>query len=261
MATPWWQLGITQAHGQNGELGVDVGTPFHTNITDIFSGTVVDAGYHAWGGQVDIATTLPNGQHVIEQFLHLDQIAAGITTGAQVVAGQFLGLSGGQTSGGAHPASTQFSTGPHTEFGLYSGTPGASTALDPTAYLAYGSGAGIGGSTPMPSSPPSFWQTIIDGITGATLGASITQVPPGALPAVSGAIAGAATPGAVSSIPDALNAVGARLQQSVANAGLILLALVFVAFGLALLLWPAAKEAAQGTAETAGKVAEVAAVA
>lgn len=255
MATPWWQLGITQAHGQNGELGVDVGTPFHTNITDIFSGTVVDAGYHAWGGQVDIATTLPNGQHVIEQFLHLDQIAAGITTGAQVVAGQFLGLSGGQTSGGAHPASTQFSTGPHTEFGLYSGTPGASTALDPTAYLAYGSGAGIGGSTPMPSSPPSFWQQVVQDVFGF--------MPEG--PQYN-ASAGTVAPSqqytaATSGIPDAIGALGARLQQSVANAGLILLALVFVAFGLALLLWPAAKEAAQGTAETAGKVAEVAAVA
>lgn len=141
----WWQLPVTQAFGQSGEQGVDIGTPFHTAVTAPFGGTVTGAGYHDWGGQVDIATAIPGqpGVHD-ESVLHLDQIT--VSPGEAIPAGALLGYSGGQNVGGSHPALPAYSSGPHTELDFFSGSPFGSTPFNPTNVLAgVNSPAGSGG--------------------------------------------------------------------------------------------------------------------
>jgi murein DD-endopeptidase MepM/ murein hydrolase activator NlpD len=141
MTTPWWQTPITQAHGQNGEQGVDFGTPFHTPITAILPGTVqrVDCAV-PWRCEIDIATTY-QGQRFTESFLHIDQPS--VSVGQQVSGGSLLGLSGGQLSGGSNPDSPNVSTGPHIEFDMFRGAAPWSGAIDPTA-LARGGPQGGG---------------------------------------------------------------------------------------------------------------------
>lgn len=112
----WYCFPITQNYGTNGEKGVDLGTPFHTDITSLYSGVVTDASYQPWGGQVGIETNIPGVGNVIWYVQHLDQI--NVTQGQSVSVGQLLGLSGGQTSGGSHPSSSQYSSGAHTEEGF-----------------------------------------------------------------------------------------------------------------------------------------------
>ena len=129
----WWTYPVTQGYNPPTEFGIDVGTPFHTAITDLLGGTVKATGYHPWGGEVDIATK----SGLTEYVLHLDQIAPGLNPGTAVKAGQVIGLSGGQLAGGQHPVSSRYSTGPHVEYGLYSGSFGSKT-VDPTALVKAG---------------------------------------------------------------------------------------------------------------------------
>jgi hypothetical protein len=134
MATkPWWEFPFTQGYRPPSEYGVDVGTPLDTPLTAIFGGVVTRANYNPWGGEVDIKTA----KGLTEYFLHLDQIAPGIAPGAKVSPGQLLGLSGGQLSGGAHPTAAEYSSGPHVEYGLFSGSWGVGT-VDPTAIVKAG---------------------------------------------------------------------------------------------------------------------------
>lgn len=140
MATPWYDFGVSQGYGQNGEQGVDVATPFHTPISNLYSGTVVEAQYGSAGGIVGIATNVPGLGQVVEYFLHLDLI--NVAKGQIVKVGQIVGLSGGETPaqaptlGGLHPAQPQFSTGPHTEFGFFQGLPFMSqNAGNPLGFL------------------------------------------------------------------------------------------------------------------------------
>lgn len=114
----WYQYKTSQSYGQNGETGVDVATPFHTPLTALYGGTVIDAGYHPYGGQVEIQTNVPGWGNVVETFIHLDSIAPNIVPGAHVDAGGVLGLTGGENPGypGAlHPADPKYSSGPHVE--------------------------------------------------------------------------------------------------------------------------------------------------
>lgn len=115
---PWLTLyPITQFFGTNGETGVDIGTPFHTPITSMFEGQVLGAGYYGGGGVVSVSTSL-NGAPAAWYVQHLDEIDSAIHVGETVHVGQVLGLSGGQLSGGSHPSTRQFSSGPHTETGF-----------------------------------------------------------------------------------------------------------------------------------------------
>ncbi len=93
----------------------DIATPFHTPITALLSGTIIQADYAPWGGELFIRT--PSGQTYY--YYHLDLLY--VQAGQSVVAGQTVGLSGGQNSGGLHPVSTQWSTGPHTHVGWFTG--------------------------------------------------------------------------------------------------------------------------------------------
>ena len=68
------------------------------------------------GGEVFVQ---PDDGSTEYYFYHFDE--NDVTTGQHVNAGQTLGLSGGQNSGGEHPISTQWSTGPHTHVGFFTG--------------------------------------------------------------------------------------------------------------------------------------------
>lgn len=126
--------------------GVGVPTPFHTPITSLTSGHVLRAFYgtdinpaYTYGGVVLVGATIPGHPGMQAVFyLHLDELR--VATGDTVAVGQLLGLSGGQNTGGAHPVSTTFSTGPHTDVGINNptfaaegGTPGPN--FDPTPWL------------------------------------------------------------------------------------------------------------------------------
>lgn len=140
----WWQYPITQAHGENGEQGVDFGVPFHTPLTPILPGQVqrIDCS-SGWRCEIDILTSY-QGQQAIESFLHVDQPM--VSVGEQVNTGTVLGLSGGQLSGGSNPDSSQFSTGPHTEFDIFMGNKPWQNAIDPTSLARGGPQAGSGGN-------------------------------------------------------------------------------------------------------------------
>jgi murein DD-endopeptidase MepM/ murein hydrolase activator NlpD len=125
----WYDSPTTQAHGVAGEQGIDIGTPFHSRITEVDPGQVDVTQYGPFGGLVGVQTA--RGQ---EYYLHLDEID--VAKGQKVSAGQTVGLSGGQLSGGQHPASPAFSTGPHTEFGIFSGPLFGSSSIDPTGIIA-----------------------------------------------------------------------------------------------------------------------------
>lgn len=92
----------------------DVQTPFHTPITALLSGTVKTADFPAWGGEVFIQPDIGGPQYY---YYHLD--TENVKVGQHVDKGQLVGLSGGQNSGGQHPVSTAWSSGPHTHVGYF----------------------------------------------------------------------------------------------------------------------------------------------
>jgi murein DD-endopeptidase MepM/ murein hydrolase activator NlpD len=123
----WYNLPITHGYIQNYDpaqwdtphYAVDIGMPQDTPITAIKSGKVVQADYAIWGGK-------PGGGEVWIQpddgsteyyFYHLDQ--NDVTSGQHVKAGDVVGLSGGQNSGGSHPADPTWSSGPHLHVGYF----------------------------------------------------------------------------------------------------------------------------------------------
>jgi len=75
-------------------------------------------------------------------FVHLDTIDPAVKPGASVSPGQFMGLSGGENPGypGAlHPATPQYSTGPHIDFDIWTAGAWQSTPLPNQAAQAIGS--------------------------------------------------------------------------------------------------------------------------
>lgn len=125
--TPWYLYPVTQDYGQNGETGIDIGTPVHTPLTAILGGTVSDVSYHAYGWQVVVDVPTRMGQFIKETLIHMDQVA--VRVGQQVQPGSFLGLSGGEPP----LTSPKYSSGPHTELDFFTGTPFASQAINPDA--------------------------------------------------------------------------------------------------------------------------------
>lgn len=145
MAQPWYMYGITQKFGQNGENGVDLGTPFRTPITALYAGTVRWAGRTQWqcgssGGEVTIVCNVPGQGTLTSYYLHMDSVT--VKQGDQVPQGALIGYSGGQLSGGNWPVVncykngrlvTQYSTGPHLEFGFNAPwVSGPGRNIDPT---------------------------------------------------------------------------------------------------------------------------------
>ena len=118
----WLAYGIT--HGYIASSGCsdcphyadDIGTPFHTQVTALFSGVVVSQKTGlAWGTEIFI---MPDDRSLPEYYYyHLDILET--RTGEHVTAGQVIGLSGGQNSGGSNPTTPEFSSGPHTHVGFF----------------------------------------------------------------------------------------------------------------------------------------------
>lgn len=137
LATPeaWVKFRTTQAHGVNGETGIDIGTPYHTDITNLIPGTVSRIDYGPYGGEVWVQFQ-EGGKVLYANYLHLDEVLVAI--GQRVSGGEPLGLSGGQLGYGLHPARLPYSSGPHTEFGIYTSEyGGARNALNPTGLIDY----------------------------------------------------------------------------------------------------------------------------
>lgn len=149
----WWNVApgfpanVTQGHNPPTETGIDIGTPWHTTITAVQGGTVETAHYGPEGGNLWVK--LPDGRY--ENYLHLDDIY--VAQGQGIAPGQVLGISGGQLGYGDHPAVRPYSTGPHTEFGVYGQHRWANGqwegSLDPSPLLAWLSsgGSGVPGGT------------------------------------------------------------------------------------------------------------------
>lgn len=141
MAKAWYEYSITLPHGQSGEKGIDLGTPFHTPITALYAGTVRWSGRTQWsnggssGGEITIVCNVPGRGLLTSYYLHTD--VNYVKVGDNVQAGQVIALSGGQLSGGQWPVrnvpGVTFSTGPHTEFGFNAPwVSGPGTNIDPT---------------------------------------------------------------------------------------------------------------------------------
>lgn len=126
MSKAWYDYPVTHGYITSYEgpgtdtphYAEDIGTPFHTPLTAPLSGTVKVANYQAWGGQVFIQ---PDDKSFPEYYMyHPDELE--VHAGEHVSAGQLIALSGGENPGfpGAeHPASTKFSSGPHTHIGWF----------------------------------------------------------------------------------------------------------------------------------------------
>lgn len=121
-AKPWYKYPVTHGYYNNFVAGVgdtphwaiDYATPMDTPLSFLESGTIVKADYQLWGGEVFLR---PDKGGPEEYHYHLDEID--VKVGQHVQAGQRIGLSGGQTSGGQHPTDPSQSTGPHDHFGLF----------------------------------------------------------------------------------------------------------------------------------------------
>lgn len=108
---------------------VDLGAPMDTPFFFLESGTIDKESYQPWGGEV---FERPDSGGPEEYVFHLDQI--NVKPGQHVQAGEVIGLSGGQTSGGSHPTEKRYSTGPHIHFGLftkYVNTPDSNNPIIP----------------------------------------------------------------------------------------------------------------------------------
>lgn len=155
--TAWYEFPVTHGFFSQYNPSVfdtphfanDLATPFHTSLTTWKSGTIVQSDFAPWGGEVYVK---PDDGTEEFYFAHLDDI--NVHQGQHVNAGQSLGLSGGQTSGGDHPTSPQWSTGPHTHVGYiqgYRNTPVGSRPYgdDITPTIQKLKGGGMSGIAPL----------------------------------------------------------------------------------------------------------------
>ena len=120
---------------------LDVGTPVTSPVDGVIlpasrPGDPYEAGYGrtSAGGQVDILSNVPayNGVVVVDM-IHFDTITK--QPGAQVKAGEVIGTSGGQLSGGNWPVTDpKLSTGPHIGVAVKSYAP-KPTYYDPTPLI------------------------------------------------------------------------------------------------------------------------------
>lgn len=163
----WWdQFPISQGWSPPHEYGEDIATPFHTPLTAPFPGTVTRTRYGPFGGEVDIRASIPGQAHpVTEYLLHEDVI--NVKTGQQIDTNTVVGLSGGQLSGGSHPADPAYSSGAHTEVGFFTGAPWASESLSPSAILtqAQAQGASSQASDPLTQGDITLLKTPIGDLT------------------------------------------------------------------------------------------------
>lgn len=132
----WLTAGVTnpfQGDAQGQEHGVDLGVDYHTPIGSPWSGTVTNITTGGWGQEVDFRLDNPIGGQPQASIVHFDTVQ--VQVGQHVNPGDLLGQSGGQLGYGVHPAVEPFSSGPHVEVDLWSGTPWQSSSIDPTPYV------------------------------------------------------------------------------------------------------------------------------
>jgi murein DD-endopeptidase MepM/ murein hydrolase activator NlpD len=130
----------------------DVETPFHTPITALESGTIAQADYAIWSGQPGGGEVFvkPDDGSTEYYFYHLDDLY--VQSGQHVQAGQVVGLSGGQNSGGDHNVSPMWSSGPHLHVGYftnYISTPAGSRPYGPDITPLLSGGLVMGHATPL----------------------------------------------------------------------------------------------------------------
>jgi murein DD-endopeptidase MepM/ murein hydrolase activator NlpD len=111
---------ISQRWNGSSEQGIDLTQTLDTPITSLTFGQVLNTFYYGGGGVVVIESTIRRYGKVAVYYQHLDLIA--VKTGDTIKVGQVIGYSGGQLQGGHHPATSQFSSGPHIEVGFNCGT-------------------------------------------------------------------------------------------------------------------------------------------
>jgi murein DD-endopeptidase MepM/ murein hydrolase activator NlpD len=133
----------------SGENGIDVSLPLDTPVYALEGGTVKGSGYYPGGGVVSIQSAPGKTWY----YQHLDQDSVGV--GQSVQAGQLIGYSGGQNTGGNHPADPTYSSWPHIEVGINA----------PWAGI-WGGGNGAANIDPVPAI------TAIEGSNASTSGAS-----------------------------------------------------------------------------------------
>lgn len=147
----------------SGENGIDVSMPVGTPVYAVAGGPVVGAGYYGGGGVVSVEET--RGR--VWYYQHLDLLRPDIESGQtrNVQAGELVGWSGGQSTGGHHPSSLKFSNDghghgwPHIEVGINAPWGGIwgpmsekSANVDPLPILQAIAKSGGSGSTGQPQS-------------------------------------------------------------------------------------------------------------
>ena len=213
---------------------VDIGTPFHTPLTAIKSGTVVQADYAAWGGEIFIK---PDDGSTEYYYYHPDLLE--VQTGQHVTAGQEIALSGGENPGypGAlHPAQPIWSTGPHTHVGYF--TNWAQTPL---------------GTRPFgPDITPTIQSLVTKGIAGSqTSGGSTGNTnPTGTVPSVQTPTGAVVTANDISGVPGAV-------QSGILRVGIFLIAIIIILGGFYVAFHTQINSAVKTGVETAAKVALV----
>jgi len=132
MTEQWYQYPvshgyITQYEGQGTDTphyALDLATPIDTPLYFPDSGTIVQEDFAVWngkagGGEIFLLPDDPLNHPYEEYFYHLDNFAPNVKVGTHVNAGDVVGFSGGQNSGGSHPTDTMWSSAPHTHFGEF----------------------------------------------------------------------------------------------------------------------------------------------
>ena len=117
----WLKFGITHGYVDHYEgpgtdtphFAVDIGTKQGTPVTALFKGHILHSKTGLpWGTEIFIQAD--NG--MTYYYYHLDSLL--LSSGA-VEAGQLIGYSGGQNSGGSNPSTPGNSSGPHTHVGYF----------------------------------------------------------------------------------------------------------------------------------------------
>jgi Peptidase family M23 len=242
--------------------GDDIPMPYGTPITALFPGIVTNSYCDGSGCTLIIKAMNPNDLHGIPYYYyaHLDSFSPSLAPGSYVAKGQFVGYSGGQNSGGQHPAGKQYSNGPHIMLGLSKSNSIPTTLaqltqdLNPRWLLLYARG------TPMPATsvPPAGQdpcQVNPNGIACAQQIAaskptanqcSITNLPQCVNDTVNGVIGGIGN-AIMQPIIDFLKQVGERIA-------IFLLALILIIVGIILLSSPPGEAAPVSVAKTGTRV-------
>lgn len=169
--TAWFDYPITHGYIPNYDPSVwdtphfadDIAMPQDTPITAIKSGVIAQEDYAVWngkqgGGEIFVK---PDDGSTEYYYYHLDNI--NVKTGQHVGAGDVVGLSGGQNSGGSHPTDPAWSTGPHLHVGYFTnfaptqiGTRPAGPDITPTISMLKAGGLPSSSASASTSTPVNF---------------------------------------------------------------------------------------------------------